>query len=58
MGTSVGSALVVKATSIGPGTLPASAGDVLTYTVTNAANGPANTIIRIRISNIKSSNSQ
>ena len=36
VGTSVGSALVIEATSIGPGTLAASAGDVLTYTVTNA----------------------
>jgi hypothetical protein len=51
-GTSVGSALVVEATGIGPGTLAASAGEVLTYTVTNAVNVPANTIIRIQISNI------
>lgn len=40
-GTSVGSALVVEATGIGPGTLAASAGKVLTYTVTNAVNVPA-----------------
>ena len=52
MGTSVGSALVIEAASIGPGTLAASAGDVLTYTVTNAVNVLANTIIRIQISNI------
>jgi hypothetical protein len=51
-GTSVGSALIVEATGIGPGTLAASAGEVLTYTVTNAVNVPANTIIRIQISNI------
>jgi hypothetical protein len=51
-GTSVGSALIVEAVGIGPGTLSASAGEVLTYTVTNAVNVPANTIIRIQISNI------
>jgi hypothetical protein len=51
-GTSVGSALIVEATGIGPGTLAASAGEVLTYTVTNAVNIPTNTIIRIQMSNI------
>lgn len=51
-GTSVGSALLVEATGIGPGTVSASAGEVLTYTVTNAVNVPANTIIRIQMSNI------
>ena len=51
-GTSVGSALIVEATGIGPGTLAASAGEVLTYTVTNAVNVPALTNIRIQISNI------
>jgi hypothetical protein len=51
-GTSVGSALVVEAVGIGPGTLAASAGEVLTYTVTNAVNVPALTNIRIQISNI------
>jgi hypothetical protein len=51
-GTAVGSALLVEATGIGPGTVSASAGEVLTYTVTNAVNVPANTIIRIQISNI------
>jgi hypothetical protein len=50
--TSIGSALVVEATGIGPGTLAASAGEVLTYTVTNAVNVPALTNIRIQISNI------
>jgi hypothetical protein len=52
VGTSVGSALVVEAVGIGPGTLAASAGEVLTYTVTNAVNIPVNTIIRIQMSNI------
>jgi hypothetical protein len=51
-GTSVGSALIVEAVGIGPGTLAASAGEVLTYTVTNAVNVPALTNIRIQISNI------
>jgi hypothetical protein len=51
-GTSVGSALIVEATGIGPGTLAASAGEVLTYTVTNAVSVPALTNIRIQISNI------
>jgi hypothetical protein len=51
-GTSVGSALVVEAVGIGPGTLSASTGEVLTYTVTNAVNVPALTNIRIQISNI------
>ncbi|MGH9911330.1 MAG: hypothetical protein ACRD4J_04515 [Nitrososphaeraceae archaeon] len=51
-GTYVGSALVVEVTGIGPGTLSASAGEVLTYTVTNAVNVPALTNIRIQISNI------
>jgi hypothetical protein len=51
-GTAVGSALVVEAVGIGPGTLAASAGEVLTYTVTNAVNVPALTKIRIQISNI------
>jgi hypothetical protein len=51
-GTAVGSALVVEAIGIGPGTLAASAGEVLTYTVTNAVNVPALTNIRIQISNI------
>jgi hypothetical protein len=51
-GTYVGSALIVEATGIGPGTVSASAGEVLTYTVTNAVNVPANTIIRIQMSNI------
>jgi hypothetical protein len=51
-GTSVGSALIVEAVGIGAGTLSASAGEVLTYTVTNAVNVPALTNIRIQISNI------
>jgi hypothetical protein len=51
-GTSVGSALVVEAAGIGPGIVSASAGEVLTYTLTNAVNVPANTIIRIQMSNI------
>jgi Matrixin len=51
-GTAVGSALVVEAVGLGPGTLAASAGEVLTYTVTNAVNVPALTNIRIQISNI------
>jgi hypothetical protein len=51
-GTSVGSALIVEAVGIGPGTLAASPGEVLTYTVTNAVNVPALTNIRIQISNI------
>jgi hypothetical protein len=51
-GTSVGSALVVEVVGLGPGTLAASAGEVLTYTVTNAVNVPALTNIRIQISNI------
>ena len=51
-GTAVGSELIVEAVGIGPGTLAASAGKVLTYTVTNAVNVPALTNIRIQISNI------
>jgi hypothetical protein len=50
--TFVGSAGVVEVVGIGPGTLAASAGGVLTYTVTNAVNVPALTNIRIQISNI------
>jgi hypothetical protein len=51
-GTSVGSALLVEAVGIGPGTLLASPGEILEYTVTNEVNVPANTRIRIQISNI------
>jgi hypothetical protein len=51
-GTYVGSALLVETTGIGPGTVAASAGEVLTYTVSNAVNIPANTKIRIQVSNI------
>jgi hypothetical protein len=51
-GTSVGSALLVEAIGIGPGTLLASPGEILEYTVTNEVNVPANTKIRIQISNI------
>jgi hypothetical protein len=51
-GTSVGSVLIVEAVGIDPGTLAASAGEVLTYTVTNAVNVPALTNIREQISNI------
>lgn len=51
-GTAVGSALLVEATGIGSGTISAISSDILTYTVTNAVNVPAYTIIRIQISNI------
>jgi hypothetical protein len=51
-GTAIGSALLVEATGIGPGTISAISSQILEYTVTNAVNVPANTIIRIQISNI------
>lgn len=51
-GTTIGSALLVEATGIGPGTISAISSQILEYTVTNAVNIPANTIIRIQISNI------
>jgi hypothetical protein len=46
-GTYIGSALLVEASGIGPGTISAISSNILEYTVTNAVNVPANTIIRI-----------
>jgi hypothetical protein len=51
-GTNVGSSLLVEAVGIGPGTIGFSAGEIVTYTVTNPVNVPANTKIRIQLSNI------
>jgi hypothetical protein len=50
--TYIGSALLVEVTGIGPGTISAISSQILEYTVTNEVNVPANSIIRIQISNI------
>lgn len=55
-GTYAGTALLVEAVGIGPGTLITSGttakGQTITYTITNAVNVPANTKIRIQLANV------
>jgi hypothetical protein len=55
-GTYAGAALLVETVGIGPGTIATSGststGQTITYTVTNAVNVPANTKIKIQLSNI------
>jgi hypothetical protein len=55
-GTYAGTALLVEAVGIGPGTIITSSttatGQTITYTITNAVNVPANTKIRIQLANV------
>jgi hypothetical protein len=52
VGTYLGAAVLIEATGIGSGTISAGAGgNTLAYTVNNAVDVPANTIIRIQIAN-------
>jgi hypothetical protein len=55
-GTYAGTALLVEAVGIGPGTLitngTTATGQTITYTITNTVNVPANTKIRIQLANV------
>ena len=55
-GTYAGTALLVEAVGIGPGTIITSGttatGQTITYTITNVVNIPANTKIRIQLANV------